>query len=273
MNKQQESRKEILRMENICKSYPLYRGGRFLANDHVNVTLHQGETMGIVGESGSGKSTLARILMRICDADSGRILFHERDLLALRGEELRQVRRSIQMIFQDPAAAFNPKLKIREIICEPLRNFGLLSAENVDAKAREMLRLVDLPEDVADRYPNSLSGGQRQRVGIARAMILQPDIIVCDEATSALDVSVQQTIIQLLKRIQRETGVSYLFICHDLALANMFCDNILIMQKGRIVEDIRDLRHVRTNYGRHLLDSIFSVELGKRKVFDESLFA
>lgn len=175
--------------------------------------------------------------------------------------------------FQDPAAAFNPKLKIREIICEPLRNFGLLSAENVDAKAREMLRLVDLPEDVADRYPNSLSGGQRQRVGIARAMILQPDIIVCDEATSALDVSVQQTIIQLLKRIQRETGVSYLFICHDLALANMFCDNILIMQKGRIVEDIRDLRHVRTNYGRHLLDSIFSVELGKRKVFDESLFA
>ena len=104
-------------------------------------------------------------------------------------------------------------------------------------------------------------------------MILQPDIIVCDEATSALDVSVQQTIIQLLKRIQRETGVSYLFICHDLALANMFCDNILIMQKGRIVEDIRDLRHVRTNYGRHLLDSIFSVELGKRKVFDESLFA
>lgn len=211
--------------------------------------------------------------MRICDADSGRILFHGRDLLALRGEELRQVRRSIQMIFQDPAAAFNPKLKIREIICEPLRNFGLLSAENVDAKAREMLRLVDLPEDVADRYPNSLSGGQRQRVGITRAMILQPDIIVCDEATSALDVSVQQTIIQLLKRIQRETGVSYLFICHDLALANMFCDNILIMQKGRIVEDIRDLRHVRTNYGRHLLDSIFSVELGKRKVFDESLFA
>lgn len=273
MNKQPGPREEILRMEDICKSYPLYNGGRFLANNHVSLSLHQGETLGIVGESGSGKSTLARILLRICDADSGRVLFHGQDLLALRGEALRQARKAIQMVFQDPTSAFNPKLKIRDIICEPLRNFGLLAAAEADAKAREMLRLVDLPGDVADRYPNQLSGGQRQRVGIARAMVLQPEIIVCDEATSALDVSVQRTIIQLLKRIQRETGVSYLFICHDLALANLFCDNIVVMQQGKIVEDIRDLRHVRTDYGRRLLDSIFSVELGKRKVFDESLFA
>ncbi|XOQ51849.1 MAG: Oligopeptide ABC superfamily ATP binding cassette transporter, ABC protein [Succiniclasticum sp.] len=273
MNNKTEAHKEILRMENICKSFPLYKGGRFLANDHVSLSLHKGETLGIVGESGSGKSTLARILLRISDADSGKILFHGQDLLAPCGEALRQDRKAIQMVFQDPTAAFNPKMKVRDILCEPLRNFGLLAEKDVDAEARKMLRLVDLPDEVADRYPSNLSGGQRQRVGIARAMVLHPEIVVCDEATSALDVSVQQKIIQLLKRIQRESGVSYLFICHDLALANMFCDRIVIMQKGRIVEEIQDLRHVHTAYARHLLDSIFSVELGKHKVFKETLSA
>ena len=237
MNKQQESRKEILRMENICKSYPLYRGGRFLANDHVNVTLHQGETMGIVGESGSGKSTLARILMRICDADSGRILFHGRDLLALRGEELRQVRRSIQMIFQDPAAAFNPKLKIREIICEPLRNFGLLSAENVDAKAREMLRLVDLPEDVADRYPNSLSGGQRQRVAIARALINDPAIVMADEPTGNLDTKSSYEIMDIFKALNA-AGRTLVMVTHEPDIGRQ-TKRILVMRDGRLNSDER----------------------------------
>ena len=171
---------EILRMEDIVKTFDLGGGKKLTASDHVTISLHKGETLGIVGESGSGKSTLAKILTRLYTMDSGRILLHGKDMTALKGEEFRQARKNIQMVFQDPSTAFDPKQRVRDIICEPLRNYGLIGKEKVDEKAREMLRLVDLPEEFADRYPNSMSGGQRQRIAVARALVLKPEIIICD---------------------------------------------------------------------------------------------
>ena len=263
---------EILRMEDIVKTFDLGGGKKLTASDHVTISLHKGETLGIVGESGSGKSTLAKILTRLYTMDSGCILLHGNDMQALKGEEFRQARKNIQMVFQDPSTAFDPKQRVRDIICEPLMNYGLIGKEKVDEKAREMLRLVDLPEEFADRYPNSMSGGQRQRIAVARALVLKPEIIICDEATSALDMSVQKTVIELLHRLQLETGVAYFFICHDLALANMFCDNIVVMQHGRVVEKIKDLSEAKDPYSRKLLASVFTIEEGKNKVLPDELF-
>lgn len=263
---------EILRMEDICKVFDLGGGKTLAAADHVNVTVHKAETVGIVGESGSGKSTLAKMLTRLYTMTSGKITFHGKDITHISGNELREHRRHIQMVFQDPSTAFNQKLRVREIICEPLQNYGLIKDSEVDAKAREMLRLVDLPEDFSSRYPSSMSGGQRQRIAIARALVLKPEIIICDEATSALDVSVQKTIMELLSRLQKETHVAYLFICHDLALANMFCDNIVVMQHGKVVEKIHDLAEAKEPYSKKLLASVFTIEEGKNKVLPDELF-
>lgn len=264
---------EILRMEDICKVFPLGNGKQTVAADHVNITLHKGETLGIVGESGSGKSTLAKMLTRLYSMTSGKIYFHDKDVTGYKGEELRQHRKDIQMVFQDPSTAFNPKLRVREIICEPLLNYGLIAKSDVDKKAKEMLREVDLPEEFSDRYPNNMSGGQRQRIAIARALVLKPEIIICDEATSALDMSVQKTVLELLDRLQKETHVAYFFICHDLALANMFCDNIVVMQHGKVVEKIHDLREAKDPYSKRLLASVFTIEEGKNKKLPAELFA
>lgn len=263
---------EILQMVDICKVFDLGDSKKLTAADNVNVTIHKGETVGIVGESGSGKSTLAKMLTRLYPMTSGKIIFHGKDITDLKGEALRQHRKSIQMVFQDPSTAFNPKQRVKEIICEPLENFGMIDKKDVEAKAKEMLRLVDLPEDFADRYPNNMSGGQRQRIAIARALVLEPEIIVCDEATSALDVSVQKTVLDLLDRLQKETHVAYMFICHDLALANSFCDNIVIMQHGKVVEKIHDLREAKDPYSKKLLASVFTIEEGKNKVLPDELF-
>lgn len=155
----------------------------------------------------------------------------------------------------------------------PLKNFGLITSDQVDEKAKEMLRKVELPEEFSDRYANHMSGGQRQRIAIARALVLEPEIIICDEATSALDMSVQKTIIELLDRLQKKTNVAYLFICHDLALANMFCDKIIVMQNGKVVETIRDLTKTKHPYSKKLLASIFTLEEGKNKVLPDDLFS
>lgn len=263
---------ELLRMEGITKVFPLDGGGTLTACDHITFSVHPGETFGIVGESGSGKSTLARILTRLETPTEGRILYRGEDITHLSGEALRQHRRAVQMVFQDPSTALDPKLRVRDIICEPLFNFGLLRASEVDDKARELLRLVDLPEDFADRFPHNMSGGQRQRVAIARAVALAPELIVLDEATSALDVSVQARVIDLLRRLQQEKHIAYLFICHDLFLANNFCDRILVMQHGKEVETIRDLREAKSAYARKLTASVFTLEEGKHKVLPPELF-
>ena len=236
----------ILQIKNLTK------------NDNVTLNAYAGQTLGIIGESGCGKSTLVRTILQIHPASGGEVIFDGQDILKLRGEAARQNRRKIQMVFQDPAAAFNPKMKVKEIVCEPLLNFGLIKKSEVDAKAAELLRMVELPEDFKD------SGGQRQRLGIARALSLEPKIVVCDEATSALDVSVQEKICELLVRLQKEKGITYLFICHDLGLVDLMCHQIAVMYLGNIVEYIGYGRRISTEgmhpYTKALMKSVFKVD-------------
>lgn len=234
------------------------------ACDNVTLNAYAGQTLGIIGESGCGKSTLVRTILQIHPASGGEVIFDGQAILKLRGEAARQNRRKIQMVFQDPAAAFNPKMMVKEIVCEPLLNFGLIKKSEVDAKAAELLRMVELPEDFKDRYPHNMSGGQRQRLGIARALSLEPKIVVCDEATSALDVSVQEKICELLVRLQKEKGITYLFICHDLGLVDLMCHQIAVMYLGNIVEYIGYGRRISTEgmhpYTKALMKSVFKVD-------------
>lgn len=254
----------ILQIKNLTKKFAAEGGKMLTACDNVTLNAYAGQTLGIIGESGCGKSTLVRTILQIHPASGGEVIFDGQDILKLRGEAARQNRRKIQMVFQDPAAAFNPKMKVKEIVCEPLLNFGLIKKSEVDAKAAELLRLVELPEDFKDRYPHNMSGGQRQRLGIARALSLEPKIVVCDEATSALDVSVQEKICELLVRLQKEKGITYLFICHDLGLVDSMCHQIAVMYLGNIVEYIGYGRRISTEgmhpYTKALMKSVFKVD-------------
>lgn len=254
----------ILQIKNLTKKFAAEGGKMLTACDNVTLNAYAGQTLGIIGESGCGKSTLVRTILQIHLASGGEVIFDGQDILKLRGEAARQNRRKIQMVFQDPAAAFNPKMKVKEIVCEPLLNFGLIKKSEVDAKAAELLRLVELPEDFKDRYPHNMSGGQRQRLGIARALSLEPKIVVCDEATSALDVSVQEKICELLVRLQKEKGITYLFICHDLGLVDLMCHQIAVMYLGNIVEYIGYGRRISTEgmhpYTKALMKSVFKVD-------------
>lgn len=254
----------ILQIKNLTKKFAAEGGKMLTACDNVTLNAYAGQTLGIIGESGCGKSTLVRTILQIHPASGGEVIFDGQDILKLRGEAARQNRRKIQMVFQDPAAAFNPKMKVKEIVCEPLLNFGLIKKSEVDAKAAELLRMVELPEDFKDRYPHNMSGGQRQRLGIARALSLEPKIVVCDEATSALDVSVQEKICELLVRLQKEKGITYLFICHDLGLVDLMCHQIAVMYLGNIVEYIGYRRRISTEgmhpYTKALMKSVFKVD-------------
>ena len=228
----------VLEAKHVVKQFPASDGRLLTACNDVTLNVYRGKTLGIVGESGCGKSTFVRMLTQMDTPTSGEILLHGKDILHLKGEERRLNRQNLQMVFQDPLASFNPKMKVMDILTEPLRNFGRLKRADREAKARELLRMVELPEDFVYRYPHSMSGGQRQRIGIARALALEPEILVCDEATSALDVSIQETIIQLLVRLQREKQISIVFICHDLALVQSFSHQIAVMYLGHVVEVI-----------------------------------
>lgn len=254
----------ILQIKNLTKKFAAEGGKMLTACDNVTLNAYVGQTLGIIGESGCGKSTLVRTILQIHPASGGEVIFDGQDILKLRGEAARQNRRKIQMVFQDPAAAFNPKMKVKEIVCEPLLNFGLIKKSEVDAKAAELLRMVELPEDFKDRYPHNMSGGQRQRLGIARALSLEPKIVVCDEATSALDVSVQEKICELLVRLQKEKSITYLFICHDLGLVDLMCHQIAVMYLGNIVEYIGYGRRISTEgmhpYTKALMKSVFKVD-------------
>lgn len=253
----------VLEIKDLTKKFPV-DGGKFLtACDHINLKAYKGQTLGIIGESGCGKSTLVRTVLQIHPATSGKVLYGGKDILKDRGEAARQNRRHIQMVFQDPTAAFNPKMKVKDILCEPLKNFGLIKNSEVDAKAAELLEMVELPADFKDRYPHSMSGGQRQRLGIARALALEPEIIVCDEATSALDVSVQEKICELLVRLQKEKGITFLFICHDLGLVELMCHQVAVMYLGNVVEWIEKGRiseHCKHPYTKALMQAVFKVD-------------
>ncbi|WP_114853974.1 ABC transporter ATP-binding protein [Brachybacterium sp. YJGR34] len=239
----------LLRIEHVTKEFSISRTESFPAVDDVSLTLERGETLSVVGESGCGKSTLGRVIVRGIDATSGAVMYNpegdgghsagsgrEIDFLALKGRALRSYRPDIQMIFQDPMSSLDPRMTVFDIIAEPLRATRRPRRQELQRRVREIAEKVGLDPSHLRRYPHSFSGGQRQRIGIARALITGPKVIVADEAVSALDVSIRAQIINLLKDLQDELGLSYLFIAHDLSIVEYLSDRVAVMYLGRIVE-------------------------------------
>ena len=232
----------LLVVEGLKKYYPV-RGGVFGAKvgdvravDGVDLTVMPGETLGLVGESGCGKSTLGRTIMRLEEPTAGRVTFEGKDLAHAKGNELFQLRREIQVIFQDPYSSLNPRMTVGEIVREPLLVHKIGSKAEQIEKVRALLQTVGLTGEMLDRYPHEFSGGQRQRIGIARALALDPKLVICDEPVSALDVSVRSQVLNLMVRLQRERNLTYIFISHDLSVVEHISDTIAIMYLGRIVE-------------------------------------
>jgi len=230
------SAKVLLRAENVVKYFPAGIGSTVHAVDGCTFEIREGETLGLVGESGCGKSTLARLVTQLIPATSGKIFFGDVELTKLRGEKLRQYRRQLQMIFQDPFASLDPRMTVGDIIAEPLDNFRVMRGRKRNDRVQELLRTVGLNPNFNNRYPHEFSGGQRQRIGIARALALNPKLVVCDEALSALDVSIQAQIVNLLEDLQRELKLTYLFIAHDLSVVRHISDRVMVMYLGKIVE-------------------------------------
>ena len=241
---------EILAVRDLTKTFSEGKAP-ITAVDHVSFSLDAGENLGLVGESGSGKSTLARLICRLTEPTSGSIRLCGQDIARRKGRALQEAYRRVQMVFQSPRGSFDPRRTLGHGIGESLRNSGLPKAE-VKARTAALLEQCGLPADFAGRYPHEVSGGQCQRAAIARALAVGPKLLICDEATSALDVTVQQQILELLQRLREERGLAYLFICHNLALVQSFCDRVLVMEAGKIVEDgptdavIRNPRHPYT---------------------------
>ncbi len=228
---------ELVRVRRLFKHFPVAGSADVVrAVDGVTFEIFRGDTLGLVGESGCGKSTVGRCLLRLIEPTSGEIFFEDRDVLALRGRELRELRRGMQIIFQDPYASLNPRLTVRDIVGEPLVIHGVGSKEERRERAADLLRKVGLDPDYMNRYPHEFSGGQRQRIGIARALALNPKLIVADEPVSALDVSVQAQVVNLLADLQAEFGLTYLFISHGLAVVQHISTRVAVMYLGRIVE-------------------------------------
>ena len=232
-----EERKKLVEVKHL-KQYFGSKKNVVKAIDDISFEIFEGETFGLVGESGSGKSTTGRALLRLYKPTEGEILFEGKDIAKLKkGKELLEFRKEAQMIFQDPYASLDGRMKVRDIIAEGIDIHGLAkTVEERDAMVDELLEIVGLNKEHANRYPHEFSGGQRQRIGIARALAVNPKFIVCDEAISALDVSIQAQIVNLLKRLQKEIGLTYLFIAHDLSMVKYISDRIAVMYRGRIVE-------------------------------------
>ena len=252
-------RAPLLRVEEVVKHFPAGLGTTVKAVERASFEIYPGETVGLVGESGCGKSTLGRLITQLMPVTSGNIFFEGTDLTKLGGEKLRQKRRELQMIFQDPYSSLNPRMTVGDIIAEPLQNFGLLRGRAKDKRVQELLKIVGLNPYFNNRYPHEFSGGQRQRIGIARAIALQPKLIVADEPISALDVSIQAQIINLMEDLQKEFRLTYLFIAHDLSVVRHISDRVMVMYLGKIVEvaDSAEIyRNPRHPYTKALLSSI-----------------
>ncbi len=271
MPEQTAVRPKLLEVVDLKKHFPIRRGflfarqiGAVKAVDGVNFFIREGETLGLVGESGCGKTTIGRLVLRAYEPTAGQIWFNDRqlgrvDVTTMSEAELRQLRKNMQLIFQDPYSSLNPRMTLLEIVGEPLRNHGIAKGEELKDRVAALLRVVGLRPEYMTRYPHAFSGGQRQRIGVARALALHPQLVVCDEPVSALDVSVQAQILNLLQNLQKEFGLTYLFISHDLSVVEHISDRVAVMYVGKLVESA-DTTELFTNprhpYTEALLSSV-----------------
>jgi oligopeptide transport system ATP-binding protein len=271
---EKQSQPILLEVNNLKTWFPIRRGllqrtvGHVKAVDDVSFFVRRGETLGLVGESGCGKTTVGRTLLRLIPNSGGAVRFDGRDVLSAGALDLRKLRREMQIIFQDPGGSLNPRMRVGRIIGEPLEVHGITSGDETRVRVEELLMKCGLWKQAADRYPHEFSGGQRQRIGIARALSLNPRLIVCDEPTSALDVSIQSQILNLLADLQQEMGLSYLFISHDMAVIHHICDRIAVMFNGKIVEEgTREeiINAPKHEYTRALLSAVPEADPRRKK--------
>ena len=236
------NKETLLRVDDLMMHFPIYRGviqrqvGAVRAVDGITFDIKRGETLGLVGESGCGKSTTGRAILQLYRPTAGSVHFEDVDLVHVKGEELRKMRRKMQMIFQDPYASLNPRMTVADIVGEPLMVHNVATGKEIQERVQHLLKVVNLNPAFATRYPHEFSGGQRQRIGVARALALQPSFIICDEPISALDVSIQAQVVNLLEELQEQFNLTYLFIAHDLSMVRHISDRVAVMYLGVLVE-------------------------------------